>query len=83
MITLLNKLFSQSKNLNYLNLSFKKLRKETEVKKIFKVITSERFKLIINTEKGILKKKIFKVTISERSKLIIITVIIDISLRIR
>jgi len=38
MITLLNKLFSQSKNLNFLNLSFQKLKKETEVKKIFKVI---------------------------------------------
>jgi len=38
MITLLNKLFSQSKNFNSLNLSFQKLRKETEVKKIFKVI---------------------------------------------
>jgi poly(A) polymerase len=38
MITLLNKLFSQSKNFNSLNLSFQKLRKETEVKKIFKAI---------------------------------------------
>ena len=38
MITLLNKLFSQSKNFNSLSLSFQKLRKETEVKKIFKVI---------------------------------------------
>ena len=38
MITLLNKLFSQSKNFNSLNLSFQKLRKETEVKKIFKII---------------------------------------------
>ena len=38
MITLLNKLFFQSKNFNSLNLSFQKLRKETEVKKIFKVI---------------------------------------------
>ena len=38
MITLLNKLFSQSKKFNSLNLSFQKLRKETEVKKIFKVI---------------------------------------------
>ena len=38
MITLLNKFFSQSKNFNSLNLSFQKLRKESEVKKIFKVI---------------------------------------------
>ena len=38
MITLLNKLFSRSKNFNSLNLAFQKLRKETEVKKIFKVI---------------------------------------------
>ena len=38
MITLLNKLFSRSKNFNSLNLAFAKLRKETEVKKIFKVI---------------------------------------------
>ena len=38
MITLLNKLFSQSKNFNSLNLAFQKLRKETEVKKVFKVI---------------------------------------------
>ncbi len=38
MITLLNKFFSQSKNFNSLNLSFQKLKKETEVKKIFKII---------------------------------------------
>jgi len=38
MITLLNKLFSRSKNFNSLNLAFQKLRKETEVKKVFKVI---------------------------------------------
>jgi len=38
MITLLNKLFSRSKNFNSLNLAFAKLRKETEVKKIFHVI---------------------------------------------
>ena len=38
MITLLNKLFSQSKNFNSLNLAFQKLNKESEIKKIFKVI---------------------------------------------
>ena len=38
MITLLNKLFSRSKNFNSLNLAFAKLRKETEVKKIFQLI---------------------------------------------
>ena len=38
MITLLNKLFSQSKNFNSLNLSFQKIKKKTEVRKIFKVI---------------------------------------------
>ena len=38
MMTLLNKLFFKSKNFNSLNLSFQKLRKETEVRKIFKVI---------------------------------------------
>ena len=38
MITLLNKLFSQSKNFNSLNLAFQKLNKEFEIKKIFKVI---------------------------------------------
>ena len=38
MKTLLNKLFSRSKNFNSLNLAFAKLRKETEVKKIFQVI---------------------------------------------
>ena len=38
MITLFNKLFSQPKNFNSLNLAFQKLRKETEVNKIFKVV---------------------------------------------
>ena len=38
MITLLNKFFFQSKNFNSLNLSFQKLKKEIEIKKIFKVI---------------------------------------------
>jgi len=38
MITLLNKLFLQSKNFNSLNLVFQKLNKEFEIKKIFKVI---------------------------------------------
>ena len=36
MITLLNKIFSQSKNFNYLNLAFQKIKKKTEIKKIFK-----------------------------------------------
>tara|TARA_Y100000590_G_scaffold181241_1_gene206563 strand:+ start:31 stop:1305 length:1275 start_codon:yes stop_codon:yes gene_type:complete len=38
MITLLNKLFSAPKNFNSLNFTFQKLRNETEVNKIFKVI---------------------------------------------
>ena len=38
MITLLNKIFSQSKNFNYLNLAFQKIKKETGIKKIFKAI---------------------------------------------
>ncbi len=38
MITLFNKIFSRSKNINSLNLAFKNLKKETEVEKIFKVI---------------------------------------------
>jgi len=38
MITLLNKIFSQSKNFNYLNVTFQKIKKETEIKEIFKVI---------------------------------------------
>tara|TARA_Y100000590_G_scaffold285278_1_gene321035 strand:- start:363 stop:1637 length:1275 start_codon:yes stop_codon:yes gene_type:complete len=39
MITLFNKIFSKSKNLNSLNLAFQNLKKETEVEKIFKVIS--------------------------------------------
>ena len=38
MITLLNKIFSQSKNFNFLNLTFQKIKKETEIKEIFKAI---------------------------------------------
>ena len=38
MITLLNKIFSQSKNFNFLNLAFQKIKKETEIKEIFKAI---------------------------------------------
>ncbi len=38
MMTLLNKIFSQSKNFNYLNLAFQKIKKKTEIKKIFKAI---------------------------------------------
>jgi len=38
MITLINKIFSRSKNINSFNLAFKNLKKETEVEKIFKVI---------------------------------------------
>ena len=38
MITLLNKLFSRSKNFNSLSLEFQKIKKETEIKKIFKII---------------------------------------------
>ena len=35
---LLNKLFSRSQNLNYINFAFKKIKKETEVEKIFNAI---------------------------------------------
>ena len=38
MITLLNKLFFRSKNFNSLSLAFQKIKKETEIKKIFKII---------------------------------------------
>jgi len=38
MITLLNKLFSRSKNFNSLSLEFQKIKKETGIKKIFKII---------------------------------------------
>ena len=36
----LNKLFNQSENFNYINISFKKLSEETEVKKIFQAISA-------------------------------------------
>ena len=38
MITLLNKLFYRSKNFNSLSLVFQKIKKKTEIKKIFKII---------------------------------------------
>ena len=38
MMTMLNKLFSHSENINSLNLPFQKLKKETSVEKLFKVI---------------------------------------------
>jgi len=38
MITILNKLFSRSENINNLNLPFQKLKKETGVAKLFKII---------------------------------------------
>ena len=38
MITLLNKLFPESKNFYSINLAFQKLSKESEIKKIFKII---------------------------------------------
>jgi len=40
MNTLINKIFFKSQNLNYINLSFKNIRKETEVNKIFNAINS-------------------------------------------
>ena len=40
MDTLIDKFFFRSQNLNYINLSFKNMRKETEVEKIFKAISS-------------------------------------------
>jgi poly(A) polymerase len=36
----LNKLFNQSKNFNYINLSFKRLSEETKIKKIFQAIST-------------------------------------------
>ena len=39
MITLFNKIFSRSKNLNSSNLAFQNLKKEKEIEKIFKVIS--------------------------------------------
>ena len=38
MMKLFNKFFLKSKNLNLLSLEFQKLKKQTEVEKIFKVI---------------------------------------------
>ena len=38
MMTMLNKLFSHSENINSLNLPFQKLKKETGVEKLFKII---------------------------------------------
>ena len=38
MTNLIEKLFLRSKNLNYINLSFKNIRKETEIEKIFNAI---------------------------------------------
>jgi len=40
MNTFINKFFFKSQNLNYINLSFKNIRKETEVEKIFNAISS-------------------------------------------
>ena len=40
MNNLLDKIFFRSKNLNYINLSFRKIKKETEVEKIFNAIHS-------------------------------------------
>jgi tRNA nucleotidyltransferase/poly(A) polymerase len=40
MNTLIDKFFFRSQNLNYINLSFKNIRKETEVEKIFNAISS-------------------------------------------
>jgi len=40
MNNLINKIFFRSKNLNYINLSFENIRKETEVEKIFDAISS-------------------------------------------
>ena len=40
MNNLINKIFSRSKNLNYINLSFKSIKKEIEVEKIFNAINT-------------------------------------------
>ncbi len=40
MNNLINKIFFRSQNLNYINISFKNIRKETEIEKIFNAISS-------------------------------------------
>jgi tRNA nucleotidyltransferase/poly(A) polymerase len=40
MNNLINKFFSRSKNLNFINLGFRNIKKETEIKKIFNAISS-------------------------------------------
>jgi len=56
MTNLIEKLFLRSKNLNYINLSFKNIRKETEVEKIFNAIGSFSKKSEIRYVGGCVRK---------------------------
>jgi len=57
---LINKIFSRSKNLNYINLSFKNIKKETEVEKIFNAIHSFSASSEIRYVGGCVRKTINK-----------------------
>tara|TARA_Y100000741_G_C18225779_1_gene547733 strand:+ start:53 stop:1327 length:1275 start_codon:yes stop_codon:yes gene_type:complete len=56
MTNLIEKLFLRSKNLNYINLSFKNIRKETEIEKIFNAIGSFSKKSEIRYVGGCVRK---------------------------
>ena len=60
MNTLLNKIFFRPKNLNYINLSFKNIKKETEVEKIFNAIHSFSASSEIRYVGGCVRKTINK-----------------------
>jgi len=60
MNNLINKIFSRSKNLNYINLSFKNIKKETEVEKIFNAIHSFSASSEIRYVGGCVRKTINK-----------------------
>jgi len=60
MNNLLNKIFLKSKNLSYINLSFRKLKKETEVEQIFNAIHSFSASSAIRYVGGCVRKIINK-----------------------
>ena len=60
MNNLIDKIFSRSKNLNYINLSFKNIKKETEVEKIFNAIRSFSASSEIRYVGGCVRKTINK-----------------------
>jgi tRNA nucleotidyltransferase/poly(A) polymerase len=60
MNNLIDKIFSRSKNLNYINLSFKNIKKETEVEKIFNAIHSFSASSEIRYVGGCVRKTINK-----------------------